>query len=271
MSSALSGRDITVRYGDKAVLADVDVEIHHGEVMALVGPNGAGKSTLLGVLAGDITVNNGAVHVLGRGLAEWKLRDLARNRAVLTQEHHLAFPFPVQQVVEMGRAPWRGRPEEDLDDLEVAAAMHVTDVTHLAHRSYASLSGGEKGRASFARVLAQQTDIVMLDEPTAALDLGHQETVMATARRSADAGAAVVVVLHDLSLAAAWSDRIMLLEKGRVVGDGAPAEVLRSDLLSRVYGYPIDVISHPRTGELLVLPDRAAAAAARATSLEENR
>ena len=156
----------------------------------------------------------------------------------------------------MGRAPWRGRPEEDLDDLEVAAALQTAEVEHLAHRSFGSLSGGEKGRASFARVLAQQTGILMLDEPTAALDLGHQETLLTTARERARAGAAVLVVLHDLTLAAAHADRMVVLEEGRVAATGTPHEVLDAALLTRVYRHPIEVVLHPRTGDPIVLADR---------------
>jgi iron complex transport system ATP-binding protein len=187
---------------------------------------------------------------------EWRLQALARERAVLTQEQRISFPFPVRDVVEMGRAPWRGRPEEDLDDLEVAAAMRTSEVDHLATRSFGSLSGGEKGRASFARVLAQQTGILMLDEPTAALDIGHQETLLTTARERARAGAAVLVVLHDLTLAGAHADRIVLLEDGRVAASGAPRDVLDADLLTRVYRHPIEVVPHPRTGDPLVLAAR---------------
>jgi iron complex transport system ATP-binding protein len=254
--NALEARGIVVRYGPTAVLSGVDLDVRHGEVLALVGPNGAGKSTLLGVLAGDVTATHGEVRVLGRPLSEWRLRDLARERAVLTQEHVVAFPFPVGEVVRMGRSPWRNRPEEDLDDLLVADAMDTTAVTHLSHRPFGLLSGGEKGRTSFARVLAQATDVLLLDEPTAALDIGHQEAVLERARRRADDGAAVVVVLHDLSLAAAWSDRVALLHRGVVAADGPPTEVLDPALLSEVYAHPIDVVAHPVTGELLVLADR---------------
>ncbi|WP_307828182.1 heme ABC transporter ATP-binding protein [Nocardioides sp. SYSU D00038] len=256
MSAALVGRGLVVRYGGTTVLDGVDVDVRHGEVLALVGPNGAGKSTLLAVLAGDLEPTDGKVEVLGRPLTDWRLKELARARAVLTQDNHVSFPFPAVDVVRMGRAPWRGLDEEDLDDEAVAEAMRLTDTARLADRPFAQLSGGERGRTSLARVLAQRTGILLLDEPTAALDLGHQETVLGRARTEADAGAAVVVVLHDLSLAAAWSDRVLLLERGRVAGEGAPAEVLRGPLLSRVYDTPVEVLPHPTTGDLLVLADR---------------
>ncbi|WP_340537455.1 heme ABC transporter ATP-binding protein [Nocardioides sp. GXZ039] len=256
MSAALHARGVVVRYGATTVLDGVDLEVRHGEVLALVGPNGAGKSTLLGVLTGDVDTVAGDVEVLGRPLADWRLRDLARERAVLAQEHHVSFPFPVEEVVRMGRSPWRGLPEEDDDEAAVAESMAVADVTHLAARPFGVLSGGEKGRTSFARVLAQRTGMLLLDEPTAALDLGHQEVVLERARAQADAGRAVVVVLHDLSLAAAWSDRIVLLDQGRIAAEGAPADVLSAPLLSEVYRYPVDVLPHPATGELLVLADR---------------
>ena len=259
-AATIRARGVSVSFGSHRVLDDVDLDLHAGEVLALVGPNGTGKSTLLAVVAGDLEPDSGTVSVLGRPVGDWRLQALARERAVLTQEQRISFPFPVRDVVEMGRAPWRGRPEEDLDDLEVAAAMQSTEVEHLAGRAVGSLSGGEKGRASFARVLAQQTGILMLDEPTAALDIGHQETLLATAGERARAGAAVLVVLHDLTLAAAHADRMVLLEAGRVAASGTPHEVLDADLLTRVYRHPVEVVAHPRTGDPIVLADRAGTA-----------
>lgn len=257
--NALEVRGISLSYGRRPILDHVDLDVRRREVLALVGPNGAGKSTLLSVLAGDLDADEGTVLLEDRPLGEWKLREMARKRAVLTQEHRISFPFPAIDVVRMGRSPWRGRPEEDEDDLVVAEAMSTTDIEGFAHQSFGLLSGGEKGRTSFARTLAQKTGILLLDEPTAALDIGHQEAVLARARTEAMAGAAVVVVLHDLTLAAAWADRVALLHRGRITAEGTPAEVFTAPLLSLVYDHPIDVITHPATEELLVLPDRRAA------------
>lgn len=256
----LQARGVSVVFDSTPIVTDVDFELHAGQVLALVGPNGAGKSTLLSVLAGDIEPAAGTVLLHGEDLHALKLTELARRRAVLLQEQRLSFPFTVREVVEMGRAPWRGRPEEAGDDLVVAQSLEITEVTHLAPRLFPTLSGGEKGRASFARVLAQQTRVLMLDEPTAALDIRHQEAVLARARTQAAAGDAVVVVLHDLSLAAAYADEVAVLDGGRVRGHGAPREIFTSALLSDVYRHPIEVFDHPVTGDLIILPVRGSAA-----------
>ncbi|WP_378729775.1 heme ABC transporter ATP-binding protein [Nocardia brasiliensis] len=240
----------------RRVLEAVDFDVVAGEVVALVGPNGAGKSTLLAALAGELTPSEGAVELEGRALTHWSPLDMARRRAVLPQTHTVGFPFTAREVVAMGRAPWVRTERRELDDERIAAAMAAADVEHLAARSFPTLSGGERARVALARVLAQDTGTLLLDEPTAALDLGHQEAVLRLATARAAAGSAVVVVLHDLGIAAAYADRVAVLESGRIAADGPPRQVLTTDLLTRVYQHPVEVLNHPLTGAQLVLPVR---------------
>ncbi|WP_454041850.1 heme ABC transporter ATP-binding protein [Cellulosimicrobium sp. Marseille-Q8652] len=251
-----SAHAVSLALGGAPVLRDVSVDVRAGEVRALLGPNGAGKSSLLGVLTGDLAPAAGDVVVHGRALGDWTPTELAMRRAVLLQQVSLSFPFTAVDVVRMGRSPWRGTPWEDEDDAAVAEALAATDVGHLAERHFTSLSGGEKARVALSRVLAQRTALLMLDEPTAALDLKHQELVLRLARSHAAAGGAVVVVVHDLSLAAAYADRVTLLAHGRVVADGGPREVLTETLLSEVYDHPVEIVEHPGGGAPIVVPRR---------------
>ncbi|HEX7739340.1 MAG TPA: heme ABC transporter ATP-binding protein [Marmoricola sp.] len=260
----LEVRGVSLTLDGQPVLRDVDLVIGPGELVALVGPNGAGKSSLLGVVVGDHRPDTGTVEFAGAPLAGLGAREAARQRSVLLQETRLAFGFRVEDVVRMGRTPWHRTPAEDSDDEMVATAMLRADVADLADRLFPTLSGGEKARVSFARVLAQATPLVLLDEPTAALDIRHQEQVLGVARSLADAGAAVGVVLHDLTLAAAWADRICVLSEGRVAADGAPVDVLVPDLLAEVYRHPVDVIVHD--GRPIVVPSRKEAVACQAAS-----
>jgi iron complex transport system ATP-binding protein len=254
--SLVTARSLGVELGGTAILRDASVDVRAGELVALVGPNGAGKSTLLGALAGDVAVAAGSVELDGRPIRAVAPGELARRRAVLLQQVAVAFPFRVVDVVRMGRAPWAGLATDDLDDAVVREALATTDTTHLAARTFPTLSGGERARVALARVLAQQAQLVLLDEPTAALDLHHQELVLETARHRADAGDGVVVVLHDLGLAAAHADRVVVVAGGHVVADGPPTEVLTPARLRTVYDHDIEVIRHPETGALLVLPRR---------------
>jgi iron complex transport system ATP-binding protein len=251
-SGTLSLTGVSAQLGGHPILHDVTLEVVPGELVALVGPNGAGKTTLLGVMSGDVVPTSGRAELDGVELHRWKVAALARRRAVLPQEQRLAFGFRAVDVVRMGRAPWARLPEEEMDDLVVAESMQRTDVLALADRSFPTLSGGEKARTSFARVLAQQTPVVLLDEPTAALDIRHQEQVLSEARRLAADGHAVVAVLHDLTVAAAHADRVCVLADGRLRADGPPRDVMTPDLLGEVYGHPVDVVEH--RGRLVVLP-----------------
>ncbi|MFD7320964.1 heme ABC transporter ATP-binding protein [Streptomyces sp. NPDC059875] len=250
-------RGLRVGLGGREVLRGVDTAVRAGEVLALVGPNGAGKSTLLAALAADLAPYGGEVRICGRPAAGWSAPELALRRAVLPQAAALAFPFPVAEVVRMGRAPWAGTGREEEDEAAVAEAMAATEVAAFAARPFSALSGGERARVALARVLAQRTPLLLLDEPTAALDLRHQELVLRVCRERAAAGVAVVVVLHDLGLAAAHADRVGVLHDGRIAAEGPPAEVFEEELLSRVYRQPVEVLAHPRTGVPLVVPRRA--------------
>ncbi len=251
-------RDVGFRIGDATILEAITLDIAYGRVLALVGPNGAGKSSLLSILTGDARPSAGEVLLDGLPLCAWTARDLARTRAVLLQANQVAFSFTAADVVEMGRAPWIGSDLAEADEGAIADAMARTDVVHLAARAYPSLSGGEKARVSLARVLAQDTRIVMLDEPTAALDLRHQEDVLRVAHELAANGRAVVVVLHDLSLAAAYADDIAIIDGGRLVACGRPDDVLTEARVEAVYGTPVRVIADPDTGRPVVLPRRSA-------------
>lgn len=248
-------RGVGYRIDAVTILDGVDLDVRYGRVLALVGPNGAGKSSLLGVLSGDTRPSSGAALLDGRALAEHGAKGLSRRRAVLLQFNQVAFSFTTHEVVEMGRAPWIGASHGD-DDAAISDAMARTDVAHLADRTFSSLSGGERARASLARVLAQDTPVVLLDEPTAALDLKHQEDVLRIARELAAAGRAIVVVLHDLSLAAAYADDVAMVHGGRLVAFGPPSEVMTEERIERVYQTPVRVLPDPDTGRPVVLPRR---------------
>lgn len=252
----LAVSDATAYRGDRRVLASVDLGVRAGEIVALVGPNGAGKSSLLATIAGDLALHSGSIEIDGRPLADWSPTELALRRSVLPQQFAVAFPFLAREVVRMGRAPWRELASREDDDRRVGAALLAADAENLADRPITALSGGERARVALARLLAQDAQLLLLDEPTAALDLGHQELVMQVLRERAEQGDGVVVVLHDLSLAAAHADRMVVIDAGQVVADGAPGSVATPELLEAVYRAPIEVLPHPVTGAPMVIPRR---------------
>lgn len=250
----LIASNLSATLGGRMVVQSVSLTVCAGEVIALVGPNGAGKSTLLNLLAGDLLPTTGWITLDGQPLAALSARKQAQHRAVLRQQIGLGFAFTALEVALMGRHPHlRGRAEGP-DDLALARdALARTEMLAHADRIVPTLSGGEQARVHLARVLTQQAPLLLLDEPTAALDLRHQHTALQLARTTADAGGAAIIVLHDLNLAALYADRIGLMHEGRLLALDAPWEVLRADELSAVYHVPIMVQRHPQLDAPLVL------------------
>lgn len=252
----LEARNLSFAIAGRPIVRNIDAVVRAGEVVALVGPNGAGKTTLFGLLAGDVEPTSGEVFLYGQPNQQWSRREMAMRRSVLPQHAAVSFPYLVEQIVWMGRAPWFGSSRMDDDEQFVEEAMAVTETRYFAYRQFQTLSGGERARVNLARTLAQSAQVLLLDEPTAALDLKHQEMVLRLLRARAAEGAACLVVLHDLGLAAAYGDRVIVLNNGRVEADGLPAEVMTEELLSRVYDQPIEVLPHPRSGLPWIVPVR---------------
>ncbi|HZK32722.1 MAG TPA: heme ABC transporter ATP-binding protein [Corynebacterium sp.] len=253
--TGINAEHITVQVGSATILEDVSMYAAPGEVTGLIGPNGAGKSTLLAALSGDLLPSAGTVRLDGVNPAQTRPRELSRRRAVMLQDTQVAFAFLVRDVVEMGRRPWKGTERAAEDERLIDAALAATGVSALAGRDVTTLSGGERARVALSRVLVQQTPVVLLDEPTAAMDIRHQEQSLGLMRQLARAGVAVVVVLHDLNAAAAYCDRIVCLSGGRVAAAGPVAEVYTGPVLSEVYRWPIQVLTGP-AGEIQVAPAR---------------
>lgn len=252
----LRTQNLQIRRGRKIVLTDITLELKPGEVLGVLGPNGAGKSTLLGALCGELQAHHGNVWLDERELSDWTGTSRAQRLAVLPQVSTLDFAFRVEEVVGMGRLPHQsGRVR---DDEIVAAALQAADAGHLSGRSYLALSGGERQRVHLARVLAQlwpgeAGQTLLLDEPTSMLDPLHQHTTLQAVREFANRGAAVLVILHDLNLAARYCDRLLLLEGGRPVALDTPEQVLRPEPLKAVFGLEVLVQQHPERGHPLII------------------
>lgn len=254
----ISARNVTFHAGAATLLHDIDLSVAGGETLALVGPNGAGKSTLLKILSGELQPGRGAVLVKGKEAGHYHPRELASHRAVLAQSITLTFPFTVEEVVRMGAGDRRtARIEHDVDE-----ALHAVDLAGYRHRIITTLSGGEQQRVHFARVLVQLAcgeaehgpGILLLDEPTASLDLRHQLDLLKLARAKAANGTVVIAVLHDLNLATLFAGRIVMLDHGRVVADGTAAETITDQWLERVFKVSTAVGRVPADGVPFVLP-----------------
>ncbi len=240
----IRARDLRFAYGARAVLRGLDVEVNAGELVAIVGPNGAGKSTLLRVLLGFLAPAGGSVEIGGRPLVALDRRAIARQAAFVQQGFHTEFAFTVREMVAMGRTPYLGRfrPEGAADRDAILQAMEETGVLRMADRPFTELSGGERQRVLLARAFAQRTPLLLLDEPNASLDLLHSHELMELVRARVDGGAAALAALHDLTLAARFSDRLVVLSEGRVHADGPPADVLTETLMRDVFGVEARIV-----------------------------
>ena len=238
-------------------LREVSVDVPRGSLTGLLGPNGCGKTTLLKLMAGILTPRTGAVTLNGSPIALLSRREIARRIAVVPQETHPAFDYTVMEMVLMGRHPHLGPLQlEGPADLALARdALAATGTDHLAHRAYMTLSGGEKQRVVIASALTQASDVLLLDEPTASLDLGYQLEVAALlSRLNRDRGITMLLATHDLNLAAAVCDHLVLMHDGRVLAQGPTADVLTAPMIRQIYDVVADVRYHEGAGHVTVVP-----------------
>jgi iron complex transport system ATP-binding protein len=259
--AALAAESVTGGYSVEGrilvALRGVSLALSAGEIVGLIGPNGSGKTTLIRVATGVLTPMSGSIRVNGRDVRDLKPVDVAREVAVVPQDPVLPAGFTALECVMMGRTPYlRLLQNESAGDVEIARrAMVATDTWELAGRRLGELSGGERQRVVVARALAQDTPVLLLDEPTAHLDIGHQAAILRVVRSAVQGEKkAVLAVVHDLTLAAQMCDRLVLMSNGAVVASGTSEEVLTPGRIREVYGTAVDVFPHPRTGGPVVAP-----------------
>lgn len=256
--AALCAENLSVGYRkEKTILENISFSANQGELIGIIGPNGAGKSTLLKTLRGLLEPLAGKVFIAGRESAKISGREFALRAGFLQQNLEVSFGYTVKDIVMTGRYPylpwWANEKEED--EKIVDACMRYTGVEQLAQRPLHMISGGQRQRALLAKVLAQQTPILLLDEPTAGLDIFYIEEIFRLCKELSKAGKTVIMVVHELSVAAKFCSRLLLAGKGRIVADGAPKEVMTSDNLTEAYEVPMGVAENPLTGTLEVFTE----------------
>jgi ABC-type cobalamin/Fe3+-siderophores transport system ATPase subunit len=255
----LEARELTITYDHRIAVADLSLTVKPGEITAVIGPNGAGKSTLLKSLNGQVRPSSGTIFLDGQPLERLNRRSISRRIAVVAQEAELRFPVTVLEFVLGGRFAWAtnaGWGWETEHDLQIAdAVLRETELNDLSGRLMNELSGGERQRALMARALATEAPILLLDEPTANLDLSHQVTLLELVRNRCDRNeAAALVVTHDINLAAQFADNLILMKQGRAVHSGKPEQVLQPHILQEVFEVRVLVDAHPVTGGPRVTP-----------------
>ena len=261
MMQILDIRNISLNFRDKSILSDVSFSVHAGEFFVIIGPNGAGKTSLLKVLSGLQKSQHGSITIKDKNISKYKRRNLSQIMAIVPQQIEVGFPFTVSETVVMGRTPHLGiLGMEGANDFHIAEeAMKFTEVSHLAERKLFQLSGGELQRVIIARAICQQPEIILLDEPTTALDPSHQLKIMDLMEKfRQEQGTTIVMVSHDLNLASMYGDRLLLLKEGRVVETGAPKSVLHKELLEESYGCRMMVDESPlgQAARVTPIPDK---------------
>jgi ABC-type cobalamin/Fe3+-siderophores transport system ATPase subunit len=258
----LEAKEISVSYGERRVVEGISLRAEPGRITAIIGPNGAGKTTLMRVLNGSLAPTSGEILLDGKPLHSFARRAIGRRIAVVAQEAELRFPVTVTEFVLGGRYAWASTGAwgwETARDIEIAsAALRETKLEEYGARLMNELSGGERQRAVLARALATEAGILLLDEPTANLDLAHQASVLKLVRArcdsSDDKSSSAIVVTHDINLAAEFADHVLLIKGGRAVANGPPREVLKPDLLREVFEIQVLVDAHPLSGVPRITP-----------------
>lgn len=251
----IAARNLSYRIGpDRWLVRDVSLVLTEGELVVLVGPNGAGKTTLLRLLTGELPPSAGDVLLYDKPLQQYSIHEMALQRSIMRQQMDMNFDFSVQEVVMMGRHPHIRLIESERDRQIVDDMLRLTQSDMLRDRQFATLSGGEKARVTLARVLAQQTPLVVLDEPTSAMDLRHQHLTMQIARQLTNDGRTILAVLHDLNLAAMYADRIGIMHQSRLIIIDTPQVVLTAEYIQAAFGIVVTVMQHPQDNCPVIVP-----------------
>ncbi len=253
----LNIENIFYKYGERAVISDMSFRAGDGEFIGIIGPNGAGKSTLIKLINGLMPLDGGQILLDDRAISDYPRKELARNMAYVPQENDFVFPYTVREIVQMGRYPHLGGWQflSGLHDEVVDNAMNVLEISSFSSRKINELSGGEKQRVVIASAFAQQPRILLLDEPTSALDLHHQMAIYRLLHQlNREQKLTIIVVTHDINLAAQFCSRIILLHQGRVLSDGVPDEVLKFGTIQDIFGVKVYIDINPFTKSIFVQP-----------------
>jgi iron complex transport system ATP-binding protein len=255
----LALNQVSFSYNDSPVLYDVDLTVEKGEMVALMGPNGSGKTTLLKLASGVLRPAEGVIHLDGSSLSRLKRRQVAQRVAVVPQQFHMPFAFTLREVVLLGRTPFLKAfsNEGEKDQQAVNRAMGLIGIEELGQRFFNELSGGERQKGILAMALAQEPKLLLLDEPTAHLDINHQMEILELVKGlNREQGITVIGAMHDLNLAALYFDRLVLLKEGRIFTDGTPSQVLTEENIGEVFGAWVQVIQHPlmKTPHIVITP-----------------